>query len=90
MILTTTPSVDGRPVKEWHGVVGGEVVSRPIVWGEPEEEQEIERAHRLVVQEVGLRAQKLGANAVLGITVGMAPAGGRFLVYANGTAVTLA
>ena len=106
MILTTTPSVEGRTISEYKGVVFGEVISgvnflrdlaasiRNIVGGRSGSyEQELIDARSKAVEEMSLRAQSLGADAVVGIDIDYEVLGennGMLMVTASGTAVKLA
>lgn len=106
MILTTTPSVEGRTIAEYKGVVFGEVISgvnflrdlaasiRNIVGGRSGSyEQELIDARSKAVEEMSLRAQSLGADAVVGIDIDYEVLGennGMLMVTASGTAVKLA
>lgn len=106
MILTTTPSVEGRTITEYKGVVFGEVVSgvnfirdfkasiRNIVGGRSGSyEDELIKARTQAMNEMSERAAKLGADAVIGIDIDyevLGENGGMLMVTASGTAVKLA
>lgn len=106
MILTTTPSVEGRTISEYRGVVFGEVVSgvnflrdfaaniRNIVGGRSGSyEQELIDARRQAMDEMSERAMAMGADAVIGIDIDyevLGENGGMLMVTASGTAVKLA
>lgn len=106
MILTTTPSVEGRNITEYKGVVFGEVVSgvnfirdfkasiRNIVGGRSGSyEDELIKARTQAMNEMSERAAKLGADAVIGIDIDyevLGENGGMLMVTASGTAVKLA
>ena len=106
MILTTTPSVEGRTIAEYKGVVFGEVISgvnflrdfaasiRNIVGVRSGSyEQELIDARSKAMEEMSLRAQAMGADAVVGIDVDYEVLGennGMLMVTASGTAVKLA
>lgn len=105
MILTTTPTVDGRTIKEYKGVVFGEVVAgvnfikdftasiRNIVGGRSGSyEDELIKARTQAMDEMADRAYALGADAVVGIDVDyevLGPNSGMLMVTASGTAVKL-
>ena len=105
MILTTTPSVEGRTITEYKGVVFGEVISgvnflrdfaasiRNIVGGRSGSyEEELIAARTQAMNEMSERASSLGANAVVGIDIDYEVLGennGMLMVTASGTAVTL-
>ena len=106
MILTTTPSIEGRNIAEYKGVVFGEVISgvnfirdfaasiRNIVGGRSGSyEQELIDARRQAMEEMSERAQAVGADAVIGIDIDyevLGENGGMLMVTASGTAVKLA
>ena len=106
MILTTTPSVEGRTISEYKGVVFGEVISgvnfirdfaasiRNIVGGRSGSyEDELIKARSQAMNEMSKRAVRLGADAVVGIDIDyevLGEGGGMLMVTASGTAVKLA
>ena len=105
MIITTTPTVEGRQITEYHGVVFGEVITginfvkdffagvRNIVGGRSGSyEEELNKARTNAMRELEDRAQRLGANAVVGVDIDYEVLGtnnGRLMVTASGTAVTI-
>ena len=106
MILTTTPTVEGRTIQEYKGVVFGEVISgvnfirdfkasiRNIVGGRSgSNEHEQIKARSQAMDEMADRADRLGADAVVGIDIDYEVLGennGMLMVTASGTAVKLA
>ena len=105
MILTTTPTVEGRSIVDYKGVVFGEVISgvnfirdikasiRNIVGGRSVSyEEELIKARSQAMDEMADRAIKLGADAVVGIDIDYEILGqdnGMLMVTASGTAVKL-
>jgi len=105
MILTTTPSVEGRPVREYKGIVFGEVITgvnfirdfaasiRNFVGGRSGSyEDELLKARIQAMEEMEERAVRLGADAVVGIDIDyevLGEGGGMLMVTASGTAVKL-
>ena len=105
MILTTTPSVEGRTIAQYKGVVFGEVISgvnflrdfaasiRNIVGGRSGSyEEELIAARSQAMNEMAERALSLGADAVVGIDIDYEVLGennGMLMVTASGTAVKL-
>ncbi len=105
MLITTTPSVEGRKVKRYLGIVTGEAIMganifkdifagiRDIVGGRAGAyEKELIRAKDIALNEMKERAERLGANAVVGVdldfeTIGMK--GTMLMVSASGTAVVV-
>ena len=106
MILTTTPSVEGRNIREYKGVVFGEVITgvnfirdlaasiRNVIGGRSGSyEDELIKARTQAMEELEQRARELGADAVVGIDVDYEVLGadnGMLMVTASGTAVRLA
>jgi uncharacterized protein YbjQ (UPF0145 family) len=105
MILTTTPTVEGRTITEYRGIVFGEVISgvnfvrdfaagiRNFIGGRSGSyEDELVRARSQALDEMASRALKLGADAVVGIDIDyevLGQNGGMLMVTASGTAVRL-
>ncbi|MBQ5411198.1 MAG: YbjQ family protein [Bacteroidales bacterium] len=105
MILTTTPTVEGRTIREYKGVVFGEVISgvnffrdiaasiRDLVGGRSGSyEEELINARSQAMDEMVERAVRLGADAVIGIDIDyevLGEKGGMLMVTASGTAVKL-
>lgn len=105
MLVTTTPSIEGRRITQYCGVVAGEAILganlfkdlfaglRDIVGGRSATyERELQRARDIAMQELQERAQALGANAVVGIDLDYEVLGqgnGMLMVSASGTAVVV-
>lgn len=105
MILTTTPTVEGRTITEYKGVVFGEVIAgvnflrdiaasiRNLVGGRSGSyEEELIQARTQAMNEMADRALLLGADAVVGIDIDYEVLGennGMLMVTASGTAVKL-
>ena len=103
MIVTTTPSIDGKRITAYKGIVFGEVVSgvnvikdmaaglRNFFGGRSETyEGELIEARENAVAEMQSRAAALGANAVVGVDIDYEVLGadnGMLMVTASGTAV---
>ena len=106
MILTTTPSVEGRTITAYHGIVFGEVISgvnfvKDLTAGlsnffggrSGTYEDELLSARTQALAELEQRAAQLGADAVVGIDVDYEVLGsdnGMLMVSASGTAVVIA
>jgi uncharacterized protein YbjQ (UPF0145 family) len=104
MLLSTTSTLDGKPIVKYHGLVSGQAILganifkdlfagiRDIVGGRSAVyERELGRAKELAVQEMVEHAQALGANAVIGIDLDyetVGQGGSMLMVSASGTAVT--
>ena len=105
MILTTTPTVEGRTIIEYKGIVFGEVISgvnfikdfkaslRDFVGGRSGSyEQELINARAQALRELEERARQLNADAVVGIDLDyevLGQNGSMLMVSASGTAVRL-
>lgn len=105
MIITTTPSVDGRHISQYRGIVFGEVVAgvnfikdfaaglTNILGGRSASyEGELIEARQSALSEMAERAKELGADAVVGVDVDYEVLGERnnmLMVTASGTAVLL-
>jgi uncharacterized protein YbjQ (UPF0145 family) len=103
MIITTTHSIEGRPILEYHGVVVGEVIMganivrdlfagiTDIVGGRSGAyEQKLDEARREAMREIEERAVALGANAVVGVDIDYEVVGNSMLmVSVSGTAVSV-
>ena len=105
MIVTTTPSVEGRRITEYKGVVFGEVIAgvnfvKDFVAGlsnffggrSGTYEEELINARQQALDEMEQRAAQLGADAVVGVNIDYEVLGadnGMLRVTASGTAVRL-
>ena len=105
MIVTTTPSVEGRRITEYKGVVFGEVIAgvnfvKDFVAGlsnffggrSGTYEEELINARQQALDEMEQRAAQLGADAVGGVDIDYEVLGadnGMLMVTASGTAVRL-
>ena len=105
MITTTTPSVEGKRIIEYKGIVFGEVISgvnfvKDIAasftnfFGGRSESYEIEliQAREDAIKEMESRAESIGANAVVGVDIDYEVLGadnGMLMVTASGTAVVV-
>lgn len=105
MIHTTTPTIEGKPVIHYYGVVTGEAILganlfkdifasvRDIVGGRSAAyEQELGNARIIAFQEMDREAKELGANAIVGIDIDyetLGSKGGMMMVSVSGTAVQL-
>lgn len=102
MIVTTTPSVEGRSIRTYHGVVVGEAILganvfrdlfagiTDIIGGRSGAyEQSLGEARGTALRELEERAAALGANAVVGVDLDYEVINNMLMVSASGTAVTL-
>lgn len=105
MIVTTTPSIEGRTIAEYRGLVTGEAILganifkdlfagiRDIVGGRSGAyEQELAKARSIALQEMEALAASLGADAIVGVDLDyetVGQGGSMLMVTASGTAVRL-
>ncbi len=106
MILSTTPTIQGREIREYKGIVCGEVIIGAhlgkdilagftnLVGGRSEAyESTIRESRDNALAELSEQARRLGADAVVAIKFdyGVIGQGGSMMMVAvSGTAVTLA
>lgn len=82
MLISTTPSVDGRRIVNYHGVVVGEAILganifrdmfagiRDLVGGRAGSyEEQLRSARELCMREMSEDAARLGANAIVGVDI---------------------
>ncbi len=102
MIVTTTPSVEGRKIATYHGIVTGEAILganiirdlfaqvTDIFGGRSGAyEAELGKARETALDEMRARAQALGADAIVGVDLDYEVINNMLMVSASGTAVTL-
>ncbi|WP_371323281.1 heavy metal-binding domain-containing protein [Dechloromonas sp. ZY10] len=105
MQMTTTPSIEGKRIVAYRGVIAGEAILganlfkdlfagiRDLVGGRSGTyEKELRKAHEIALRELEAQAQELGANAVVGIDIDYEVLGeknGMLMVSASGTAVVV-
>ena len=101
MIVTTTPSIEGKSVRQYLGIVVGEAIVgtsffrdikaglRDLVGGRSGAyEQKMREARELAIKEMKEEAEQLGANAVLSVDIDYETVGNNMMmVSASGTAV---
>ena len=96
MLATTTPTIEGKRITKYYGIVTGETIFasiRDIVGGRSGSYEEVLRqAKDTALREMQDQAALLGANAVVGVdldyeTVG--DSGSMLMVTASGTAVRI-
>ena len=105
MQLATTPSLEGRRIVRYCGIVAGEAILganvfkdmfagiRDLVGGRSGTyEKELRKARQLALEAMAEQAAELGANAVIGVDLDYEVLGeknGMLMVTASGTAVRL-
>ncbi len=105
MLLSTTPTIEGHPIREYKGVVTGETIIGANVFKDfmagltdffggrsSSYEKVLIEAKDTAMQEMMQRASALGANAVVGIDVDyetIGANGSMLMVATSGTAVVI-
>jgi len=103
MIVTSTPSVEGKSISQYLGIVVGETIVatsifrdvmaglRDLVGGRSGAyEEKMREARDLALKEMMEEAEKLGANAVVGVDIDYETVGNNMMmVSASGTAVKI-
>ncbi len=103
MILTTTPNVEGRRIHQYLSIVAGEAIMganvvrdifasiTDIVGGRSGAyEQQLQQARDICLNEMSQHAQRLGADAIVGIDLDYEVVReGMLMVTSSGTAVRL-
>ena len=105
MIIATTPNLEGRPVRDYLGIVTGEVIVganifkdlfagiRDIVGGRAGAyESTLRSAREQAFRELQDEARRLGADAVIGVDIDyevVGQGGSMLMVSVSGTAVKL-
>ena len=103
VIVTTTPTIEGRPIEDYLGIVTGEVIVganlfrdlfaniRDIVGGRSGSYERILRdAREQAIEELRAEAATRGGNAVVGVDLDyevIGDTGSMLMVSASGTAV---
>ena len=105
MIITTTPTIEGYPIREYKGLVTGETIIganfvkdffagiRDIVGGRSSSYESVLReAKDTALKEMEERAEMMGANAIVGVDLDYEALGSNssmLMVTASGTAVVI-
>jgi uncharacterized protein YbjQ (UPF0145 family) len=105
MIITTTNTIEGRPVQSYLGIVTGEAIIganifkdilatvRDVVGGRSKAyEDALQKAREEALREMSHSASSRGADAVLAVDLDyevLGSANGMLMVTASGTAVKL-
>lgn len=103
MIMTTTNHLDRKEIKQYRGIVTGEAILganifrdffagiRDIVGGRSGAyEKELQSARKLAFEEMEMKADSVGANAIIGIDIDyetIGANGSMLMVSVSGTAV---
>ena len=105
MLISTTPTIEGRPIQSYKGVVTGETIIganlfkdfmagiRDIIGGRSGSyERVLREAKGTALAEMQQRAQEMGANAIVGVDIDyetIGQNGSMLMVAVSGTAVVI-
>ncbi|ALI54499.1 heavy metal-binding domain-containing protein [Celeribacter marinus] len=102
MIITTTPSIEGRTISDYCGIVTGEAIMganvvrdlfagiTDIIGGRSGAyEQKLGQGRETALREMEERAAQLGATAIVGVDLDYEVINNMLMVSASGTAVKL-
>ena len=105
MLISTTPTIEGRPIQAYKGVVTGETIIganlfkdfmagiRDIIGGRSGSyERVLREAKDTALAEMQQRAQEMGANAIVGVDIDyetIGQNGSMLMVAVSGTAVVI-
>jgi uncharacterized protein YbjQ (UPF0145 family) len=103
MIMTTTPTIEGKSIVEYRGIVAGEAIMganlvrdifagvRDIVGGRSAAyEKVLTSAREIALQELEAEARRVGGDAVVGVDLDyevVGRGGSMLMVTVSGTAV---
>lgn len=105
MLILTSPNIQGKEITEYHGLVTGDALLganlykdlfsgvRDVVGGRTSKyEEELTNARNLALESMTNKAEKMGANAIIGTRVAYHNLGGTMgntiMVTVVGTAVS--
>jgi uncharacterized protein YbjQ (UPF0145 family) len=103
MIITTTPNIEGKNIREYKGIVTGEAIMganvfrdffasiTDIVGGRSAAyERELSKARTIAIEEMSEKAKELGCDAIVGVDLDYEVIrDGMLMVAVSGTAVRL-
>lgn len=105
MIITTTPSIEGHPIKEYLGVISAETIIganfirdfaaniRDFFGGRSSSYENVLREGKeTAINELRMNAESHGATAIVGVSLSYEAIGGNgsmLMVVATGTAVII-
>lgn len=103
MIVTTTPNIEGKTIKEYRGIVTGEAIMganifrdffasiTDIVGGRSAAyERELGKARTVAIEEMSQKARELDGDAIIGVDLDYEVIrDGMLMVSVSGTAVKL-
>ena len=105
MLLTTTPSIEGHPIREYRGIISAETIIganfvkdffarfTDVFGGRSVSyERVLREGKEAALAELTKEAQRIGANAVVGVKLdyeAVGASGSMLMVVASGTAVVV-
>ncbi len=82
MLILTTPTIDGKQINTYYGLITGEALLganvykdlfsgvRDVVGGRTSAyEEELGKARKLALESISKKAEELGANAIIGVRI---------------------
>ena len=103
MLVTTTSTLEGKTITEYHGIVSGEAIMganivrdlfasvTDVIGGRSAAyEDKLAEGRQIAIREMEDRARQLGANAIIGVDLDFETLReGMMMCIATGTAVTI-
>ena len=105
MLISTTPTLEGKRIREYRGIVTGEAIMGANIFRDlfasvrdvvgcrsSGYEKELRAARETALAELAANAQQIGANAVVGVDLDYEVLGqnnGMLMVSASGTGVII-
>jgi len=103
MLVTTTSTLEGKTITEYHGIVTGEAIMganivrdlfasvTDVIGGRSAAyEDKLAEGRQIAIREMEDRARQLGANAIIGVDLDFETLReGMMMCIATGTAVTI-
>lgn len=105
MIITTTPSIEGHPIREYLGVISAETIIGANVFRDfaanirdffggrsSSYENVLRKGKETAINELRINAESRGATAIVGVSLSYEAIGGNgsmLMVVATGTAVII-
>ena len=99
MLISTTPTIEGRPIQAYKGVVTGETIIGANLFKDfmaggrsGSYERVLREAKDTALAEMQQRAQEMGANAIVGVDIDyetIGQNGSMLMVAVSGTAVVI-
>ncbi len=92
MIITTTPSIEGRTITSYKGIVIGEVIIFTNSLTRNMDVAQLRESREKAFQQMEQNANKLGANSIVGVDINydtFSPGNNIMIISVSGTAVVV-